>query len=731
MASNDLIEAEIPTLTSLVQLENISNSWKYTVYVCHILTNIKEFLSESGSSTVPTTANYFDDLANSIQICAKFGFEPFLHPAMAKNKCFSTVYQSQDILSAEESYDRLNVCIKTFAKLLLIRELRDHKQIDEVLLTFLAAIFSDTRNECEATHQKLDAIYELFEEKYFQVLLILKSNQTLPVLLQKMLHRQLMKRLVCQNGFEVLCKTLIKTGDDVNEPIWKLSSAVFDIVGRKGHSKEFYGAIIDGIFEFLKKCIESKGHEKYVESCVGSLSRIYSLKTEDISNKIVSILVKPLKVLCCPKEIIAGRIVLDSHEFNEIMSMIFACFCSSVHVALPSEILVPYLRVFFQIFSQIEVTELKCKLSTLIVQCLHNREIIELKSIINSLLFEDSSFENDLKLMHSRIVIQLNNTSQQHQCVISKASDLNFFDASECLIKILKSSNNNLLTYNIFIHVFEQLDGSVNVSPPLSKSDLLQDEDELTQLMSQVFKKRVAVYYTLSELINHKQLHHLINENPTEMLHICMNIIRNNFTNPQNKTLNDDHSTILVLSVIREFLEKIQFTQQCDAFVEMLVELKAKGEHTEVVNQINSILAALNHHSQSSKPFRLCDKSPFAMAKELCEESEPHLKVYGLMQFIKLIRDDKDRETLDNKHAVLAISMICLKDVDSYAFLNCIKLLIVLCDVLENVVLEMLIAEYQSTENDIDQRLKIGEVIVKVVEGLGKSDTFSFVFSFK
>lgn len=715
VACNDIIENDLPNFASRVQSENISHSWKYTMYLYRILTDIQQLLDQNDLSTKQTTTNDFDNLVSSIQKCSKFGLEPYLHPEMAKNKCFSAIYQSTDVNSAEECYNRLNLGINAFAQILLIKELRSHKLFEDMLLIFLAAVFSNTRNDSDAINHKLDQVYDIFQEKYFQILLILKSNQTLPVSLQKMLHRHLMKRLVGQNGFEVLCKTLIRIGDDANEPIWKLSSAVFDIVSRKGHTKEFYIAIIDGIFEFLKKCIKSKELERFVETCVGSLMRIYSLRSEEISEKIVSYLVERLDILCSPKEIFAGYIVLDSDELEEVISMNLACFCSSVHVVLPSEILVPYLRVLCQIFSQVEVTALRTKISTLIIKCLHNRGRVELKSIINSLLFEDSA--NHLKLMHSRIVIQLNNTSQEHKCVISKASDLSFFDASECLINILKSSNNNILAYNIFIHIFEQLDGSVNVSPQ-SKSDLIQDEDELTQLMSQVFKKRVAVYYTLSELINHKQLHHQINENPSEMLNICMNIIRNHLTNPENKTLNDEHSTILVLSIIKEFLEKIQFTKQFDEFIKILCELKLKSENNQIVNQINSILVALNRSEQKS--FRAYDKSQFAMAKELCEESEPHLKVYGLMQFIKLIRDDKDPETLDNKHAVLAISLICLKEEDSYAFLNCIKLLIVLCDVLESVVLEMLIAEYQSTENEIDHRLKIGEVIVKVVEGLGK-----------
>ncbi|XP_037032880.1 transport and Golgi organization protein 6 [Bradysia coprophila] len=703
---NEILSSDLPDGTSQL--------WKYTVNMYRIFIDIKRLLDrlkiEQSSGTID-----LEHLAVSIQICCKFGLEPYLHPSMAKNKCFSTTYRADDIRSSEECYDRLSLGMKTFSQLLLLKEFGEHIQFEEVLLTFLAAVFSTTRNDSHLIHSILDQIYEITPEKHFHTLLILKSNPSLPAHLQKMLHRELMKRLVCPNGFEVLCKTLIKTGDDhTNDPIWKLSSAVFDIVGRKGHQKEFYVAVIDGIFQFFKKCIQSKELEKYVEACVGSLSRIYGLNIDEVSNKVITLLFGRLDELYSPKEIFAGFIALDSHEFTELILINYACFCSSVHVALPSEILVPYLRILCQIFSQIEVTDLRDKIATPIVQCLHNREPTELKSIIDSLLFTDN--DNYLQSMHPRIVVKSNSQTSEHKCVVTKASDLNFFDASECLINILKSSGNNILTYNVFIHLFGILTDDGNTSQ--SKSDLIQSEDELTHLMSQVFKKRVAVYYTLSELINHKPLHYQINENSSEMLSICITILRNRLTDPDNGTQNDDHSTVLVLSIIKEFLEKLKFTQQFDEFLKILQQLKAQSGHSEIVNQINSILVALNHSPQTTTS-QYCEKSPFVMAKEMCEESEPHLKVYGLMQFIKLMRTDKDTETINNKHAVLAISLICLRNDDSYVFLNCIKLLIVLCDVLESEVLEMLIAEYQSTENDVDHRLKIGEVIVKVVEGLG------------
>lgn len=108
------------------------------------------------------------------------------------------------------------------------------------------------------------------------------------------------------------------------------------------------------------------------------------------------------------------------------------------------------------------------------------------------------------------------------------------------------------------------------------------------------------------------------------------------------------------------------------------------------------------------------------MAKRLCEESEPYLKVYGLTQLIKLIQIDRDDETLANKHRILALALHCLRGEESFLFLNCIKVFVALVDCLGLDVIDALIAEYQNDENEMDYRLKIGEAIVKVTEGLGK-----------
>uniref|UniRef100_A0A182PME5 RNA polymerase II assembly factor Rtp1 C-terminal domain-containing protein n=1 Tax=Anopheles epiroticus TaxID=199890 RepID=A0A182PME5_9DIPT len=64
-------------------------------------------------------------------------------------------------------------------------------------------------------------------------------------------------------------------------------------------------------------------------------------------------------------------------------------------------------------------------------------------------------------------------------------------------------------------------------------------------------------------------------------------------------------------------------------------------------------------------------------------------------------------------------ALVNLRDEESYAFLNSVRLLVALSDVLEAEVVDALLKEYLSESNEVDYRLKIGEATVKTVETLG------------
>ena len=89
-----------------------------------------------------------------------------------------------------------------------------------------------------------------------------------------------------------------------------------------------------------------------------------------------------------------------------------------------------------------------------------------------------------------------------------------------------------------------------------------------------------------------------------------------------------------------------------------------------------------------------------------------------MKEMIKLIRA-RDTETMANLHSILLSALVYIKDEDSYSFLASIQLLVLLTKHLEGTVIETLIVEFQDQSLATDYRLKIGEAIVKTVEGLG------------
>lgn len=262
-------------------------------------------------------------------------------------------------------------------------------------------------------------------------------------------------------------------------------------------------------------------------------------------------------------------------------------------------------------------------------------------------------------------------------------------------------------------------------------------------MFSQAFKKRIAIISSLTELINYKPFHCLFNDNPNEILIIFKNLllckIKQNVGIGKSKIMekiSDNEIMIIILTIILEFIGKLKQLEKNNKNMEFINVLKEYQRHTmenpTIQHLINNILDLLNIKNSSSQlndneSSAASDYETFEMAKKLCEENEPHLKVYGIMQLIKLITN-QDIATISNKHIILALALHLLKSDDSYAFLNCIKLLVVLVDILESGVLEALIYEYQNDDYDIDYRLKIGEVIVKVTEGLGKKSSVCLLF---
>lgn len=399
--------------------------------------------------------------------------------------------------------------------------------------------------------------------------------------------------------------------------------------------------------------------------------------------------------------------------------------------------------MFFQIhhiLSESNDKVLKNQVLAIITRCLSNRSKDELNGIVEAILYENYG-END-KCLHPRLRIERKEVGNSEEFLVkvasvesSDSSHMNELDvtallrSSTTLVNYLKQCNHNVLIYNVFIHLLQMFSANFGTSKTIaanSSSELLDTDDELSTVIQTKFRKEYSIIHTLNELIMFKSFHALVTENPhdiTRMLDQMLNQQIQNIEilkqNKQRDSLRSSEEVLLViLSIVGDLMQRLHNEELEKQLMRTLRALKTILCGCDMAAVLRKIDLTIEPDAKSDI------SSEFTVAKAILSEShaEPYTKVYAIMNILKLI-ERNDEETLINAHSVLALAMRMLREEDSYIFLNCIKLLIGLFNTLNETVLDALIAEYHfdidSDTAQIDFKLKVGETIVKVTQGLG------------
>lgn len=597
-----------------------------------------------------------------------FGITCFLNPELYNQ---SFLRKSYEVTNSEN-----NSCLKEtlFGLASILKNKFFFAELSDVILIefFSGCLSLLTRNE-NNVQELFNEICDLISgDKVFKFLMLL--NRNLPVETSKLLNKQLHQQLKKRNGLKSLCQLLLEQKSD-EQPSWKKCEIISNIVGAKGYEKEFYLFIIEEIFILIQS------ENKFIEAAVASLTKMYSLPYKSLKLRIEEKLFLELNLIMNPIDLLTGSVLLDLKEFLDSLKNINKVFCSSFAVSLKSELLIKYLPILFRIFGISEDGEVRKMVLLLIIQCLSNRTDDELKLIIENLLFDETTINKRFVIKNSVIVIP------EEEIIV--------LDTSQVLSEILKKSNHNILIYSCFINLLKILENNSTVG---TKSSDLIDEEDIIEFHSKLIRKRFLVITTLTDLINFKNFHSQFNENPQQILDFLKELLMKEET--------DEEIAILVLSIFKEFIEKIR--SETD-LIKTLKEFRSKTKNKTLVKQIDLVL----NENQSNEEI-----SPYKFALQLCSEAEPHLQVYGICELKKLL-ENKNEECLANQNQILALSLIYLKEDDSFVYHNCIRLILSLSKIMESYVLETLIAEYQLIDSLIDYRMKVGEVIVKITEGLG------------
>lgn len=749
--SHESMVKELRSYGASAETDSTYTLWGYGCHLSVLLLRVKNGLEALPDSHQTVTGKESRLIENGVLLAIEYSLRPLLrHPHDAENS------------------SRLLTCVNILSVLLTIRPfwtMHKPNKFTEIAGALLEGIFT-LKAMPDCTHKsQLDTILLNVNEtmsppEVFKVLFYIKNQRQDSREYQQAVHRHLLHCLTMPGGFIALCAVLIPSADGSCEtdsklpPGWKSCEVISKIIASKGHQKAFYRSITNEICRFLADhSVEARNENPFFKiAAVQCLTRLSELPYRDIKDHIHQSVLGGWDVLAEPTDLLKGLIIYDEPQFLRVLELTHVAFCVSgpSDITFASNLLTPYVPLLTQLYAQFDDLNqqgIMNKIGAIVVRCLSNRSESELNDLVDCILFQKDIDGTKLlhlhpmMLVHPRVInaantsfsVQIGSNEVNDESIVT-SSGIHFYDASATISRILKESNHNILIYNVFLHLLELFSNRISradgLAPPPDTS-LIGNSDEFTTAVERHFKRNLMIISALNELIAHKPLHSQFNSNPSKLLDLFDEILRKRIAENQKHSESaaafdedQDELLLIILSLLQEILYKIQNDAGDDikrlrsTLTKLRSSIVISGKPSKLVLQKLDLILdpPLAHNYEDSR---------FATARTLIvEATEPHLKVYGITEIIKLL-STKDTEALSNAHSMLAIAIKLLKDGDSYVFLNCIRLLTVLMNVIGRTVLDTLLAEYQQEDTDsmhhIDYRLKIGETIVKVVEGLGRA----------
>lgn len=697
-------------------------SYRYACYLFHSLTKIvtNGYLDVPGETKEELiSVNNFNLLVKIIQEAVNYGLSPYL-PEYFVTKMKVTYpkpSKKEVIVNEEVRLRRLSESTKALKVIFLSRRVLGHAGLEFGLLELLFCHFWLKTHGIEITaeHETLEEVYQN-RVLLFQHLMLLKGLSGVSKEISILLHQSLLDQLKSKGGFEIFSRLLMSKSSNSPEAggDWHTYEIISKIVAAKGHTKEFYQEMLLQILDFLRSCLGMKDLAKFIPVCTTSLQKLCGVSRE-MTQMVQEMLMSWLEILVNPVEILTGTVVMTGPQFYEALTMVNVCFGGTSSVSLPSRILVPYYRVLFKLYCLSE-DEQKSLLASILMHLFNNRESIELKSMIKGILFAEDNAE---KTPFDRLLLKKGpaDTDSFPSIVICAQDETPYVDVGHSFSQFLTLTGNMLLVNDVFIILLEVLGHEMSSSDQkVTKGDLLfEEDDQIGELLSSKFMKRLVLIEVLQNLINCKQFQAHINGDPRKILDFVKDMLPNEFHLVPNtdKKKSRQETTMLLLTIFKELLYCVR---NKDIEVEMLKfvkEIQKANTDPEISRHLSALFA-----DPGLNKSKVLSESNYDSAMSLLNQPEVYLKVYGIQQLIQLL-NQKDSEAIANKHVLLVLALKNLKIEESYAYLNTIRLIIALTNVMEAEVIDALIAEFENRELDVDFRMKIGETTVKIAEALG------------
>ncbi|XP_034473179.1 transport and Golgi organization protein 6 [Drosophila innubila] len=695
-----------------VDIENTTNCYIVRLlHVLHTLNSNINFHSDAKEDLISVA--HLKLCIQATQELSYYALRSQLHHDFYKSPVFKEAQCNRDPSSQSQSL--LLLSIQFFIRFLPVRQLHIANAMELVQRDLLAAIMS-LRIQQPPSEQlaQLDAaITYLWDNEskadFFRHVLLLKATPNLCVPLAKELHQQLLSKLSSPHGFSSLVAALQAAAQDLDPT--RSSEIVANIVAQRGYSARLQQRLIGQIFDFCRLQLPDVNS---LICGVLSLRRLYELNESNRQN-IQQILAFNWQPLTEPSDLINGLIIWEQEELSERIRLWQQLFCSSSVACLPSCVLVSYLPLLLQLYQQLpEALPERQSLAALISRCLDNRETLEeLPELLRRLFSWQVDGNPPWKSLHQRIFIDVH-TNLLTVKVTNADREL---ASSRALSLLLMSGNNHTLTCKVFLSLLRFMVQELSEPTIVQKSatDLLSTETELAEFLHGKYQLKLELLVALDQLVWHEPLKaQLAETNSKQFIQLVTELLEQRLAGNLEAV---DQTLVVILMLLQEILERsehLQLAESTRRLEQPLQQLASQSVNQLVKNATIPLLSLLSGKANPGQP----TGRAFQTARELIEQRQPHLQVYGIQMMLEALRN-KDPAFTSQCHRILALALSTLKSKESYTFLNCVRLFVQLVHIMESEVLDMLGDEYLSETAELDYRLVVGEAILKAAQEIG------------
>ncbi|EDW64816.1 transport and Golgi organization protein 6 isoform X1 [Drosophila virilis] len=689
-----------------IDVENCINC--YIIRLLHVLHTLSRNINfDSDAKEDLISVAHLRLCMRATQELGYYALRAQLHENFYKSPVFKDV-PSNGQLNCDPSLIWLSV--QLFTRLLGIRQLHIANAMELVQRDLLAVVISlRVRQPTSAQLAQLDAALAYLwhnESKadYFRHVLLLKATPQLCPGLAKELHQQLLSKLGAAHGFASLLAALQTPNATRNAEI------VAKIVAQRGYSPRLQQRLIGQILDF---CRLQVAQQHSLLAGVLSLRRLCELNAAN-RECLERLLGQHWQPLTAPADLLNGLIVWDQAQLCDCLRLWQQLFCLSSVACLPSVLLVPYMPLLLQLYKQLPPTLPERKtLAALISRCLDNRELKqELPALLQRLFSWDISHPSPWQALHPRLIVK--HATDSDLITVQVAQEQKEHNYCRALPALLMAGSDQALTTKVFLALLGLMVQQLAASEPTS-IELLSTETELAQFLQLKYQLKLELLVVLEQLVWHEPLKAQLAATQSKPFMELVLLLLDIKVQPAQLA---EQMQLLILLLLQELLERSEQLQLADGARRLQQSLEQLAKHTENPLLKNALQPLLELLGGERQPSRASTLTSFQRARELIEDQQPHLQVYGIQLMLDALRR-KDPAFISQSHRIIALALRTLKHRESYTFLNCVRLFVALVHIMESQVLEMLSDEYLSETADLDYRLVVGEAILKAAQEVG------------